>query len=73
MGITWSSTGGICYRPPFSKSWRRNVAEKNKRKGRHYIGKLFLRENEEVVTVRLCSHDRPEEGEEEEETEKETD
>ena len=33
MGITWCSTGGICYRPPFSKSWRRNVAEKNERKG----------------------------------------
>ena len=28
MGITWSSTGGICYHAPFLKSWRRNVAEK---------------------------------------------
>ena len=34
MGMTWCSTGGICYRPPFSKSWQRNVAEKNE-KGRH--------------------------------------
>ena len=25
--------GGICYCHPFSKSWRRNVAEKNERKG----------------------------------------
>ena len=25
--------GGICYRPPFLKSWRRNVAEKKERKG----------------------------------------